>query len=88
VPCSPINAIDQVFADPQVKARGMEIAMPHQAAGKSGVRLIGSPIKMSETPVSYRRPPPALGEQTGEVLQELLGLDQAAISGLRRRGVI
>jgi crotonobetainyl-CoA:carnitine CoA-transferase CaiB-like acyl-CoA transferase len=88
VPCSPINTIDQVFADPQVKARGMEIAMPHQATGESGVRLIGSPIKMSETPVSYRRPPPALGEQTGEVLQELLGLDQAAISGLRRRGVI
>jgi crotonobetainyl-CoA:carnitine CoA-transferase CaiB-like acyl-CoA transferase len=88
VPCSPINAIDQVFADPQVKARGMEIAMPHQAAGESGVRLIGSPIKMSETPVSYRRPPPALGEQTGEVLQELLGLDATAVEALRRRGVI
>ena len=63
VPCSPINAIDQVFADPQVKARNMEIAMPHSATDEP-VRLIGSPIKMSESPVSYRRPPPTLGQHT------------------------
>lgn len=87
VPCSPINAIDQVFADPQVKARNMEIAMPHSATDEP-VRLIGSPIKMSESPVSYRRPPPTLGQHTAEVLHELLGLKPDQIDGLRRRGVI
>ena len=87
VPCSPINAIDQVFADPQVKARHMEIAMPHSATDEP-VRLIGSPIKMSESPVSYRRPPPTLGQHTAEVLRELLGLMPDQIDGLRRRGVI
>ncbi len=87
VPCSPINAIDQVFADPQVKARNMEIAMPHSATDEP-VRLIGSPIKMSESPVSYRRPPPTLGQHTAQVLHELLGLKPGQIDGLRRRGVI
>jgi crotonobetainyl-CoA:carnitine CoA-transferase CaiB-like acyl-CoA transferase len=87
VPCSPINAIDQVFADPQVKARNMEIAMPHSASDEP-VRLIGSPIKMSESPVSYRRPPPTLGQHTAEVLHELLGLKPDQIDGLRRRRVI
>ena len=88
VPCSPINSIDQVFADPQVKARNMEIAMPHPAAGDEVVRLIGSPIKMSESPVSYRRPPPTLVQHSAEVLHELLGLKPDQIDGLRRRGVI
>ncbi len=86
VPCGPINAIDQVFADPQVKARGMEITMAH--AIDPALRLIGSPIKMSESPVAYRLPPPRLGEHTEEVLQELLALQPADIEGLRRRGVI
>jgi len=88
VPCGPINAIDQVFADPQVQARGLKIAMPHEAAGGSAVELIGSPIKMSASPVSYRLPPPRLGEHTGEVLRELLALGDAEISALRARGVI
>ena len=87
VPCSPINSIDQVFADPQVKARNMEIAMPHSATDEL-VRLIGSPIKMSESPVSYRRPPPTLGQHSAEVLHELLGLRPDQIDGLRSRGVI
>ena len=88
VPCSPINSIDQVFADPQVKARDMEISMPHPAAASEPVRLIGSPIKMSDSPVSYRRPPPTLGQHSAEVLHELLGLKPDQIDGLRRRGVI
>ena len=88
VPCSPINSVDQVFADPQVKARGMEIAMPHPDSGGTGVHLIGSPIKMSETPVSYRRPPPTLGQHTDEVLREVLGLKDSEISGLRAKRVI
>ena len=86
VPCGPINSVDQVFADPQVKARGMEISMEH--AADPALRLIGSPIKMSESPVSYRLPPPLLGEHTEEVLAELLALKPDEIEGLRRRGVV
>jgi crotonobetainyl-CoA:carnitine CoA-transferase CaiB-like acyl-CoA transferase len=88
VPCGPINTVDQVFADPQVAARGMKIAMPHEAAGGENIELIGSPIKMSATPASYRRPPPRLGEHTDEVLREVLGLGEAEISALRARGVV
>jgi len=86
VPCGPVNTIDQVFADPQVLARGMKIEMEHSA----GVRLpmIGSPIKMSATPPSYRRAPPTCGEHTDEVLAELLGLGAAEIAGLRDRGIV
>ena len=86
VPCGPINTVDQVFADPQVKARGMEIAMAH--GDDPELRLIGSPMKFSESPVSYRRPPPRLGEHTEEVLAELLGLKPGAIADLRRRRVV
>ncbi len=88
VSCGPINTIDQVFADPQVKARGMEIEMPHAATGNAPVRLIASPIRMSATPASHRYPPPTLGQNTDEVMHELLGLDEKDLADLRRRGVI
>ena len=88
VSCCPINTMDQVFEDPQVQARGMKITMPHPLAGKGTVDLIGSPLKLSETPVSYRRPPPSLGEHTDEVLSELLGLDEEERDKLRADGII
>lgn len=88
LPCCPVNTLDQVFADPQVEARHMRIAMPHPLAGKGQVDLIGSPIKMSETPPSYRSHPPHLGEHTDEVLESLLGLDQAVRKKLRANGTI
>ncbi len=88
VPCSPVNAVDQVFADPQVLARDMKIAMAHPLAGAAGVDLIGNPIKLSLTPVAYRRPPPYLGQHTEEVLRELLGLSSEDIDALRRDEVI
>ena len=88
VSCCPINTIDQVFEDPQVLARGMKITMEYPLAGKGTVDLIGSPLKMSETPVSYRRPPPSLGEHTDEVLSELLGLDEEERGKLRADGLI
>ena len=84
----PINRIDQVFADPQVLARKMEIQMNHPAAGDKPVCMIGSPIKMSGTPVSYRRTPPMLGEHTEEVLEELLNLSADDCAMLRDKGVI
>lgn len=70
VPCGPINMLDNVFDDPQVRARGLRIEMPHPLAGT--VPLVANPIRMSASPVSYRRAPPALGEHTGEVLDEWL----------------
>jgi crotonobetainyl-CoA:carnitine CoA-transferase CaiB-like acyl-CoA transferase len=72
VPCGPINTIDQVFADPQVAAREMRIEMAHPLAPEP-VALIGSPIKLSETPVAYRHAPPACGADGDAVLRDWLG---------------
>ena len=87
VPAAAVNAIDDVFADEQVAARAMEIALPHRAA-TGPIKLVGSPLKFSETPASYRMAPPTLGQHTEEVLTSLLGLDPASIKALRERGVI
>ena len=87
VPCAPVNTIDQVFADPQVQARGMQIGMPHPLSGED-VRLVGSPIRLSRTPVNYRRAPPTLGQHTDEVLAEVLGLSEDEREALREEGVI
>jgi crotonobetainyl-CoA:carnitine CoA-transferase CaiB-like acyl-CoA transferase len=86
VPCGPINTLAEVFADPQVVARGLEIRMEH-AAGVA-VPLVANPIRMSETPPEYRRAPPVLGQDTRAVLAERLGLDEAAIAALADQGVI
>ena len=87
VPCAPVNTIDRVFADPQVEARGMQIRMPHPLAGED-VPLVGSPIRLSRTPVSYRRAPPTLGQHTDEVLAEVLALSEGERAALREDGVI
>jgi crotonobetainyl-CoA:carnitine CoA-transferase CaiB-like acyl-CoA transferase len=71
VPCGPINRIDQVFADPQVQARGLRITLPHPAAGQ--VPGVANPIRLSATPVTYRSAPPLLGQHTAEVLADWLG---------------
>jgi crotonobetainyl-CoA:carnitine CoA-transferase CaiB-like acyl-CoA transferase len=88
VPASPVNDIGQVFEDPQVRHRGMKIAMAHPLAGAGTVDLVGNPIKLSGTPVTYRRAPPTLGQHTDEVLAEVLDLDEAARAALRRDGII
>jgi crotonobetainyl-CoA:carnitine CoA-transferase CaiB-like acyl-CoA transferase len=88
VPCSPVNNVDQVFADPQVRSRAMQISMPHPLSGRGEVDLIGNPIKYTATPVAYRRAPPYLGQHTEEVLDEVLRLGQAEIAALRGKGVI
>ncbi len=85
LPCGPVNTIDRVFEDPQVLHREMKISMSH-AGGE--VSLIGSPLKLSVSPVSYRRPPPTLGEHTDEVLKNLLGLGDAERQSLRDAGII
>jgi crotonobetainyl-CoA:carnitine CoA-transferase CaiB-like acyl-CoA transferase len=86
--CGPINRLSQVFADPQVQARGMVIEMPHADVEGGKVKLIANPVRLSATPVDYRLPPPRLGEHTEEVLGGLLGLQAAEIAGLRERGVV
>ena len=88
IACGPINRIDQAFENPQVQSREMEIEMQHPATGDLPVKLIGSPINMSETPVSYRRPPPMLGEHTDEILKEFLELEPDDCSKLRQKGII
>jgi crotonobetainyl-CoA:carnitine CoA-transferase CaiB-like acyl-CoA transferase len=84
VPCAPINTIDQVFADPQAQARGVQLTMPH-ATGP--VSLVANPLRMSDTPVQYRTAPPLLGQDTEAVLREL-GVDAARLQALRAAGVI
>jgi formyl-CoA transferase len=86
IPCGPINTIDRVLADPQILAREMVVEMEHAAVGK--FKLVGSPMKLSETPVQYRIPPPLLGEHTEEVLRDILKYDQAKIFRLREDKVI
>ena len=86
VPCGPINDLAQVFQDPQVLARGLAVSMPHPLGGS--VPQVASPIRLSQTPVEYRRAPPLLGEHTDAVLAEVLGLDAAQLKRLRDTGVI
>ncbi len=88
VPCGPVNKLDQVFADPQVRHREMQISVPYPGAKGGQVDLIGNPIKYSKTPVDYRRPPPRLGEHTEEVLEELLDMAPDEIARLRESGAI
>ncbi len=86
--CGPINTLAQVFADPHVTAREMVRNIPHPLAGPEGARIISSPLRMTETPVIYRRHPPLLGEHTEAVLRELLKVDDEELAALRAAKVI
>ncbi|HYC35539.1 MAG TPA: CaiB/BaiF CoA-transferase family protein [Usitatibacter sp.] len=86
VPCGPINDLDQVFADPQVRHRGLRVSAPHPAAGE--VSMVANPIRFSRTPIVHDRAPPLLGEHTQEVLQQVLGMEQGDVASLRARGIV
>jgi formyl-CoA transferase len=86
IPCAPINNVKEVFDDPQVRARDMVVEVPHPTAGT--VKLAGSPIKMSRTPVQIKQHPPLLGEHTEEILTTLLGYSREEIEQLRAEEVI
>jgi crotonobetainyl-CoA:carnitine CoA-transferase CaiB-like acyl-CoA transferase len=86
VPCGPINDVAQVFADPQVQARGLALSLPHSLGGV--VPQVASPIRLSGTPVEYRRAPPLLGEHTREVLARVLGMESEVIDSLKTLGVV
>ena len=86
IACGPINKLSEVFADPQVQARGAVREMEHGSGAK--VKVIANPVRLSETPADYRLPPPILGEHTDSVLRESLGVDEARLKQLRANGVI
>lgn len=88
VSCGPINKLDEVFADPQVQAREMQLKMSHPATGDQPIDLIASPIRMSETPTSYRHSPPLLGQHTDEVLRDIGEFSESEIGELREQGII
>ena len=86
VPCGPINRLNEVFEDPQVRHRGLRIDLPHPTAGS--VPQVASPIRLSATPGECASPPPLLGQHTREILREWLGLPDAELARLRDDGVI
>ncbi len=86
VPAGPVNTLPEVFATEQVAAREMKITMDHPVAASGSVDLIGNPLKLDQTPVNYRRPPPMLGQHSDEVILELLGPE--ALSKARQDKII
>ena len=85
VPCGPINNLAQVFADPQVQSRQARRSMERDGVT---VDLVANPVRMSETPPSYRLAPPLLGADTRAVLAQRLGLEAEALDGLAAAGII
>lgn len=85
VPAGPINDIKQVFADPQVIARGMQFDLPHEIAGT--VPQVANPIRYSKSKLEYKSASPTLGQNTDEVLKEM-GLSAQDIEVLRQKSII
>jgi crotonobetainyl-CoA:carnitine CoA-transferase CaiB-like acyl-CoA transferase len=86
IPCGPINTIDQVFANEQVLARGLQIGLTRD----DGIQVPGvaNPVVFSETPIQYDKAPPRLGDGTDKVLSGTLGLPAEEIARLRKAGVV
>jgi crotonobetainyl-CoA:carnitine CoA-transferase CaiB-like acyl-CoA transferase len=85
VPCGPVYAMDQVFADPQVRHLGMAPTVRHPDLGE--VALVGQAIKLSRTPAELRTATAGLGEHTDEVLQEL-GYSAQEVAAMRAEGAV
>lgn len=85
-PCGPINDLEQVFAMPHVKEREMLIQVEHPTIG--ALPLVGSPLKMGGTPVSYRLSPPLIGQHTQDILREVLGYSEEKVSALTESGCV
>ena len=85
VPCGPINDYAEVMADPHVQARGLVVETEHPTLGR--IRTLGTPIKLSETPLSPGRPAPRLGQHTDDVLGDA-GFGAEEIAALRRAGAV
>ena len=87
VPAAPVNRMDDVFKMDQIAARGMKISLPHPLSSIP-IDLVGSPLKLSDTPVTYNCGPPTLGQHTEEVLKDMLQLGSDDINELRKKGVV
>jgi len=86
VPCGSVRDLREVFSDPQLAARAMVAEVEHATIG--ALSVLGTPIKLSRTPGSVRTPPPTLGEHTGAVLLNDLGLTRDEVDALRVKGVV
>lgn len=73
VPCGPVNTLEQVFADPQIRHRQAEVALDHPIAQSGKVSVIANPLKLSATPVQYRFAPPVRNQHEKEILHDWLG---------------
>ena len=80
VPNGAVRTVTEALADPQVAARGMIVPLDHATAGP--IRVLGTPLKLSETPAGVRTPPPALGQHTVQILRDDVGLSDAEIRDL------
>ena len=85
VPCAPLNTLEEVFQDPQVREYGFPIEVEHPKMGK--MRMLGSAIELSRTPPKIKSAPPILGEHTEEILREF-GHDENTIGRLKSAGII
>ena len=86
VPCGSVRDLEELFADPQMLARNMVATIDHATIG--AMRVLGSPIKLSETPASIRTPPPTLGQHTRAILMNDLGRTASSVAALQSEGVI
>jgi len=87
IPCGPINTIDQVFADPQVKHLGMATPMPRSAAAGGDTHVVASPLNFSGLSRDIRLPTPEAGDHTDEVLRSI-GYAESEIAALRAKGIV
>jgi crotonobetainyl-CoA:carnitine CoA-transferase CaiB-like acyl-CoA transferase len=86
VPCGSVRDLPALFADPQVAARAMVAEVEHQSAGL--IRVLGTPIKLSDTPAAIRTAPPVLGQHTTAILSGELGVTGEELGSLRKQGVV
>ncbi|WP_293855032.1 CaiB/BaiF CoA-transferase family protein [uncultured Alsobacter sp.] len=86
VSCGPINDMPDIEKDPQLAARNMFVTLSHPVLGD--VRVVGSPLKLSDSPPRYERAPPLAGEHNEEILRDLLGMGEDDIADLKRGDIL
>ena len=87
IPAGPINDLREVFSDPNIAARDLVIEQD-LSKGRSTIRMIGNPIKLSRTPINYRDAPPRLGAHTADILKDELGIPESEFERLIEQGII
>jgi crotonobetainyl-CoA:carnitine CoA-transferase CaiB-like acyl-CoA transferase len=87
VPAGPINEMHEVFADPQIEARGLVVEQD-LTEGRPRLKTLGNPIRLSRTPVRYDKAPPRLGAHTEEILRDELGTPKSKLDQLIEQGAV